>query len=323
MLPVLVLSAALAPAGDPTGPKKYPPVYVPAEAPFGYLYRPAYDLQLEPRFPAVAYAPQPGDVLLLSDTNKFWTTLYRIGLSGKPGHCGVVVTMPDGRLGAFEAGYNDTPWTRLTPLDYRINEYHGTVWVRTREVPLTPEQDRRLTEFAVAGKDTRYALARFAAQLTPLRTRGPVRTFFVPHPRGIGARYHCSDAVIEALLYAGLIDARTARPAATYPQDMFYDRSWNPYLDRHPPLANGWAPPGLWTALVGSVATGKNRPHPPSPWPGVGAYAVYPVATPGEQAPAPVVVGYVPGELGAVALLQQSPQRIGLFDRPPPRLRRR
>ena len=31
--------------------------------------------------------------------------------------------------------------------------------------------------------------------------------------------------------------------AATYAQDLFYDRSRNPYLDRHPPLKAGWAPP--------------------------------------------------------------------------------
>jgi hypothetical protein len=43
--------------------------------------------------------------------------------------------------------------------------------------------------------------------------------------------------VVEALVYAGLVDSRTARPKATFAQDMFYDRSRNPYIDRHPPLA--------------------------------------------------------------------------------------
>ena len=50
--------------------------------------------------------------------------------------------MPDGRLGMLEAGFSFTPWTRLTPLDYGINVYAGNVWVRQREVPLTPEEDR-------------------------------------------------------------------------------------------------------------------------------------------------------------------------------------
>jgi hypothetical protein len=323
MLPALVLSALLAPSSDPIGPEQYPPVYVPVEAPFGYLYQPAVDLHTHPRFPAVAYSPKPGDVLLLSDTNLFWTTLYRIALTGKPGHAAVVVTMPDGRLGAFEAGYSDTFWMRVTPLEYRLNRYAGTVWVRPRLEPLTPEQDRRVTEFAAAAKDDRYAWVRFGAQLTPLRSRGPLRTFVLAHPRGIGHRYHCAEAIVESLVYAGVLDGRTTRPAATFPQDLFYDRSWNRYLDRHPPLAGAWGEPRLWTPLVGYTLPGKERPRPPSPWPGIGAYEVHPLPTPGQQVPTPVVVRYVPGELRPITIVQQKPQRIGLFDRPPRLFRRR
>ncbi len=316
MLPALVLALTAFPSSDPTGPKKYPPVYVPAEAPFGYLYQPAYDLNYVPRLPSARYEPKAGDVLLLSDTNRFWTFLYSVAMTGKPGHSGVVVTMPDGRLGVLEAGYNDTIWTRLTPLDYRINEYHGTVWVRQREVPLTPEQDKRLTEFAVASEGKRYALGRFILQITPFRGRGPLRTYVIGEPRGIGGRYFCAEETLEALAYAGLVDAHTTRPAATYPQDLFFDRSRNLYVDRHPPLAGNWKPPCFWNAIDGSTLTGRLRPHPPSPWPGVGAYAVYPVASPGEKVPRPVVAGYVPGELRPVADLQQPPKRLGYFDRP-------
>ena len=42
----------------------------------------------------------------------------------------------------------------MTPLDYRLNEYHGYVWIRPRLEPLTPEQDRRLTEFAMMADNT-------------------------------------------------------------------------------------------------------------------------------------------------------------------------
>jgi hypothetical protein len=316
MLPAIFLSLAVVPSFDPTCPKKYPPVYVPVEAPFGYLYQPAYDLTIEPRLPSIPYSPRPGDILLLSDTNVMWSFLYRLAFTGRPGHAGVVVTMTDGRLGVLEAGYNDTTWTRVTPLDYRINEYHGTVWIRQREVPITPEQDRKLTDFATVADGGRYALGRFILQITPIRSRGPLRTYVMGEPRGIGGRYFCAEETLEALAYAGLIDAHAARPAATFPQDMFYDRSRNLYVDHHPPLINDWRPPSLWTALDGSTLTGKSRPHPPSPWPGVGAYAVYPVTAPGEQVPTPVVVRYVPGELSPVADLQQHPKRIGFFDRP-------
>jgi hypothetical protein len=260
----------------------------------------------------------------MSDTNRFWTLLYRLAFTGKPGHGGLVVTMPDGRLGVLEAGFNSTQWTRLTPLDYRLNQYAGYLWVRQRAVPLTPDQDRRLTEFAAAMADTPYATKRFMLQATPFRTRGPLRTFVAGRPHGPRDRMTCGEAIVEALVFAGVIDARTARPAATYPQDLFYDESRNPYLNRHPPLAGGWCPPALWTPLVGVAAKGKERPNPPSPWPGpAGAYLVHPVPAAGQQPPTPVVVGYVPGEPGPVAVRQQPPQRVGLLDRPPGRLRRR
>lgn len=317
MLPAFVVLLGLAPTSDPTGPKHYPPAYVPAEAPYGYLYQPSFDVQPFPREPISRYTPKAGDVLLMSDTNRFWTLLFRIALTGKPGHNGIVITMPDGRLGVFESGYGDTLYSRITPLDYRLNVYPGYLWVRARETPLTPEQDRLLTQFAMAADGERYALFRFLLHGTPLSPRGPLRTAVFGRIRGIGERYYCSQSTVEALVHMGLIDARTARPAATFPQDLFYDRSRNRFIDRHPPLAGGWSPPQLWTPLPGVAVRGKTRPQPPSPWPGAdGAYLVQPVSTPGKQVPTPVVVGYVPGEFRQIAPVEYPPQRIGLFDRP-------
>jgi hypothetical protein len=316
MVSALALSIALAAAGDPTGPKQYPPVYIPAEAPFGYLYEPAIDLRPLPRLPADVYLPKSGDVMLLSDPAPLWTLLYRIALTGKPGHCAVVVRMADGRLGAFEAGYNDTIWMRVTPLEYRLNQYRGTLWVRQRLAPLSTEQDALLTEFAEAARDRRYALGRFAIQITPLRSRGPICTFVSGRARGIGQCYHCAEAVLEGLTYAGLVDARTVRPAASYPQDLFYDLSRNFYINRHPPLAGGWSAPQLWTPIIGSTTPGKYRPAPPLPWPGIGAYMLNPLPGAGQEAPTPIVVGYVPGEFRPIARFQNSSERIGLLDRP-------
>jgi hypothetical protein len=88
MSPAILLALALAPGADPLGKKSYGPAYIRPEAPFGYLYQPAYDLNLVARTPATRYEPQPGDILLLSDTNLFWTSLYLIAASGKPGHSG-------------------------------------------------------------------------------------------------------------------------------------------------------------------------------------------------------------------------------------------
>ncbi|MCS7270116.1 MAG: hypothetical protein NZ703_03430 [Gemmataceae bacterium] len=228
-------------------------------APFGYLYAPAFSLQVELRQPLSVYTPQAGDVLLMSDTDCFWTLMYRFALTGAPGHAGIVVPLPDGRLGLLEAGYNETLWTRITPLAERLPEYPGFIWVRQRQMPLTLEQQQRLMEFALAAADLPYATGRVLLQVTPFRSRGPLRTYVLGRPRGAGRRYQCAEAVIEALVYAGVRDGRTARPAATYPQDLFYDRSWNRYLDRHPPLGPDWNPPALWTPIPGVALKGRTR----------------------------------------------------------------
>ncbi len=319
----LALSLALAPGADPLGPQKYPPVYVPTDAPFGYLYAPSRDVTPAVRLPATDYRPKPGDVFLMSDTNAFWTVLYRLALTGRPGHAAIVVTMADGRLGVLEAGYDGTLWTRLTPLDYKLHAYPGTLWVRERLVPLTPDQDARLTAFAGAAADKRYATGKFALQATQLTPRGPLRTSHIGRPMGSNGRYTCGEIVLEALIHAGLIDGRTTRPGATYPQDLFYDRSRNPYIDRHPPLAGGWAAPQQWTPVAGWSVKGKDVPRPPSPWPGGPADVVYPVYGERNKPPAPVVVGHVAGELRPVALVENRAQRLGLFDRPPLLPRRR
>ena len=260
MLPTLVLSLALAPANDPAGPKYFPSAFVRPDVPFGFLYQPARDTEPLARYPARYYCPQPGDVLLLSNTGPVWSLLYAAAGTWKPGHAGLVVRMHDGRLGLFEAGYNETLWTRLTPLDYRINAYPGQVWVRRRTTPITPLQDARLTWFAETESNKLYGMVSLSSQITPFRTRGPIRTFFVGKPRGPGHSYSCSEAMLEALVFAGLVNHETARPSATYPRDMFFDRSPNIYIDRHPPLAAGWEVPSLWTPVVGWTAKGKERP---------------------------------------------------------------
>src|SRR4051812_48673772 len=100
MTPSLVLALAL--TQTPGGPlvgrdRPLPPVTVPADAPYGYTYAPARDLNLVPRYPACRYDPQPGDVIVMSDTDILWSTIYAIALTGAPGHIGFVARLPDGR----------------------------------------------------------------------------------------------------------------------------------------------------------------------------------------------------------------------------------
>jgi hypothetical protein len=113
-------------------------------------------------------------------------------------------------------------------------------------VPLTPEQSARLTQFLSQQEGKRFATWRMLAQVTPLKSRGRLRIYVMGKPHGPDRiSYFCSEMVTESLVYAGLMDGETARPSATYPRDLFFGRSKNPYIDRHIDLS-GWLPPSQW-----------------------------------------------------------------------------
>ncbi len=215
-----------------------------------YLYQPSHCMDDVLRTPAVAYLPQPGDVLLATDDNKFWAATHNLALAFEPHNSAVVVAREDGSLAILEAGPNDTIWVRRLDLLPHLCEYEakGPLWIRKRKMPLTPEQSCRLTEFAAKQDGKRFALGRLAGQLTPFRSRGPLRTYFLGKPSGDRCAYFCSELVTESLTYAGALDPATTRPAATYPHDLFFDQSYNLYISKHLPLACDWYPPARWTS---------------------------------------------------------------------------
>jgi hypothetical protein len=235
-----------------------------------YLYRGAYAEDDIIRLPALGYEPQPGDMAFAADGSVFWTLMHNLAGTSHPTHSMIVFAHPDGRTAILEGGPHDTLKCRVLETVPHLASYEavGRVWVRRRACPLTPEQSARLTEFCLAVRDRDFSLRRLAVQLTPLRTRGPVKTAFVGRPRGLDREgYFCSELVAEACVYAGLLDPRTTRPSATYPRDLFFGRSPNPYLNRHLKAMNGpWDPPARWTGrpigLPVEVApgTGQNEP---------------------------------------------------------------
>jgi hypothetical protein len=98
---------------------------------------------------------------------------------------------------------------------------------------------------AQAGKP--FALARWFGQLTPLRTRGPIKTWFVGQAGRVRPRWFCSELVMECCAAAGIVDPAVARPSATYPSDLFFGRSFNLYLNFHlDEILCGWRPPARW-----------------------------------------------------------------------------
>jgi hypothetical protein len=216
-----------------------------------YLYQPAYCLDECLRGPTTPYVPQPGDVMLATDNKFFWKLTHNLAGTGHPHHTGVVFARPDGSLAVLEAGPHDT--IHINNLDWYPHfceyEQKGRIWIRQRKVPLTPEQSCRLTEFALAQEGKFFALARLGKQLTVFRSRGPIRTEFMGQPHGPDRRsFYCSELAIEALVAAGAVDAEIARPAATYPRDLFFDHSPNPYINAHPILCNCWFPPARFSS---------------------------------------------------------------------------
>ncbi len=113
-------------------------------------------------------------------------------------------------------------------------------------MPLTDDQSARLTAFVERQDGKPFAVWRLMAQVTPFRTRGPLRTWFVGRPNGDRNAYFCSELVVESCVAAGLMDAATARPSATYPRDLFFGHSLNLYLDEHLQL-DQWDPPARWS----------------------------------------------------------------------------
>ena len=242
---MLAVLHAIVAAGGLLGPRTEPA----GPALGSYLYQPAFCIDDVLRGPAVPCVPQPGDIMLRLDGSVFWRVTHYLALAFDPNGSAIVFARPDGSLAVLEAGPNDTMWVRTLDLLPHLKEYAdvGKVWIRRRRVPLTPEQSCRLTQFALAVDGRRFALSRLGVQLTPFRTRGPLRTYFVGKPRGNTRRaYFCSELVSEACVAAGLLDPARTRPSATYPHDLFFGRSYNLFINTHCDVNAGWYPPARW-----------------------------------------------------------------------------
>lgn len=214
-----------------------------------YLGEPSYCLDWKLRGKPEAYVPQPGDIMLATDKNFFWKITHDLAGAGEPHNSAIIVARPDGSLAVLEAGANDTLRIHMLDMLPHLKEYadKGPVWIRKRRTPLTPEQSAALTDFAMRQWGKHFALIRLGGQLTPLRSRGPIRTYFMGGPHGDRHSYFCSELVTESCVAAGLIDPRKARPAATYPHDLFFDTSLNHFIRHNYRLQDCWYPPARWT----------------------------------------------------------------------------
>jgi hypothetical protein len=224
-----------------------PPTAARQEASF--LWRPAYCLDDKLRGPAESYVPQPGDIFLATDQARWSRTGHWLAGGGGVHHSAIIFQRSNGSLGLIEAGpFNSVTVEILNPFQHMHNHVAAgdCVWLRRRRTPLTAEQSANLTAFVEAQEGKPFAVRRLMLQVTPFRTRGPLRTWLIGGPHGDRDKWICSEMVTEACVAAGLMEPTTARPSATYPRDLFYGRSLNWYLDAHLDLSD-WDPPARWT----------------------------------------------------------------------------
>ena len=226
-----------------------------------YLFQPTYELDFALRGPTRPYVPQPGDIMLATDTSHFWKVMHNLAGTGHPTHSAIVFARPDGTMAILEGGPHDTLHCRALDAIPHLKSYEdeGRVWIRRRAVPLTKEESRALTDFAMAQEGKWFALQRLGLQLTIFRARGPLRTQFVGKPHGCRHSYFCSELVMECCVAAGLIDHETARPSATYPRDLYLDCSLNPYINRTLKLAPCWDPPARWSSCPNASGPQEQR----------------------------------------------------------------
>jgi len=176
--------------------------------------------------------------------------MHKLAGTSHPTHSMIAFQRKDGSMAILEAGPHDTMHIETLDAIPHLASYEaeGRVWIRRRSTPMTQEESDRLTEFAMSADHKRFAIWRLCQQVTILRMRGPVRTYFMGKTNDPAERssYYCAELVMEALVASGTIDPLTARPAATYPRDIMLEQSLNPYLHKHLKLPD-WDPPARWT----------------------------------------------------------------------------
>src|ERR1700722_10363326 len=58
--------------------------------PGSYLWQPSYEIDNELRGPTRPYMPQPGDIVLSTDTSQFWKVMHNLAGTGHPTHSMIV-----------------------------------------------------------------------------------------------------------------------------------------------------------------------------------------------------------------------------------------
>jgi hypothetical protein len=224
-----------------------------------FLYQPAFVLDKQLRCPAVPYQLQPGDICFAVNNHTFSKIGHHLSGAGLPNHSMIVFAQPDGRMAIVEAGpHSELKIAAIDALQHlQSYEDEGSrVWVRRRKTPLTPDQSACLTSYCLTLPERRFAIKRLAVQLSPFRSRFPLRTAVIGKSDLDRSNFFCSELVLNALIAAGVFQPGSQRPAATYPSDLFYGHSSNIFVNRGVRLINcDWEPPARWTGCPSRCET--------------------------------------------------------------------
>jgi hypothetical protein len=210
----------------------------PADARFGYLFKNPTTGQHAPQ-DREPYCPQEGDILLFDEHCRFITRVYQCIGTGGPAHAALVFCRPDGTPAIIEAGPHFVQKVVVFEVEPRMHGHGGSILVRRLRTPLTPEQSQALTEFCLAQEGKSYALARLLMQGTPLRARGPVRSYCLGKTCLDRDRWMCSELVVAAMTAAGVLNAKDHPATSFYPRDLCFDEG------RHD-LSAYYEAPALW-----------------------------------------------------------------------------
>jgi hypothetical protein len=202
-------------------------------------------------YTAIPYLPQPGDLLLYDDHNKFHHFACRLVKTDAPVHSGMIVAREDGTPAAFEITGDTVVFARVHILDVmtRMSRYPGSVMVRRIRQPLTPEQSHELTCFAESQLGKRFAVHRILLQASPINCRSGLRKEVFGHTYYNRHRWFCSELVAAACAKINLIDPHQYPANTIYPRDFAYDEMMDLSALYHPPL--NWVPE--WPLPVGPV----------------------------------------------------------------------
>ena len=189
-----------------------------------------------------AYAPQPGDILLYDDYNKFFHFIFRLAHTAPPTHTSMVIANRDGKPALLELTGPQvlTAKVQIMDVDTRLNSYPGMVMVRKIRQPLTPEQSGDLTRFAEAQTGKPFAAFRVGLMATPICPRYGLRKEIFGNTYLNRNRWFCSELVVAGCVTARILPEKGCCANALFPRDLGVDERLDLSAYYHPPVL--WVP---------------------------------------------------------------------------------